>query len=229
MPDITYRGAGSVATAASTSITVAEPTGTNDGDVLLAVIVDRKAEAANSAAPTGWTGVAWAQGGAYGRMQVFVGVKGQDGLTGSSWTFTGLATRVLAQIVGYYNVDTGTCLDVAASARFNNTGGTPEVTGTSGITTVTDGAMVVAVFGTPSAAPTWSGEVVATSPTLTERVDNAYGPLMSFAVADGIKSAAGSTGDSSATMSSSLFNQGILLALRPGGQPPLMMMMGIGT
>jgi len=228
VPDITLRAVGTAATAPTTSVTVSEPSGTADNDVLIAVIVDRAVSAVNSTAPTGWTAVAVAQTGSYGRMQVFMGVKGQNSLTGTSWQWTGLQTRCMGVIVGYYNVDTTTYLDTDVSARANLT--TPTLaTGAASITTATANAMIVAVFTTANGASTWSSES-ASEVSLTERLDSAYSTYMSIAIADGLKATAGTTGSSSATMGTEQSNHGALIALRPGATlPPLSMMMGIGT
>ena len=228
MANITRRAVGTAATSATTSVTVSQPTGTADNDVLIAVIVDRTTSSSNSTPPTGWTAVAVAQTASYGRMQIFMGVKGLNDLTGTFWQFTGLQTRSMGVIVGYYNVDTANYLDTDVSARANLSSPTL-ATGTTGITTATDNAMVIAVFTTSNGASTWSNESTP-NVSVTEIFDNVYTTYISIAIADGLKATAGATGNSSATMGTAQANHGALIALRPGAiVPPLLMMMGVGT
>lgn len=139
---ITRRGVGASGNGTSSVSSLAQPTGTATGDVLLAFIVDH-ATSGNSAAPTGWQYRGGAVGSA-GRLQAFSAVVGANGLSGTSWTFSGLTTRSMGQIVGYYNVDqTGYGgLDVALSARINAAG----TTGAPTISTTTAGAQIIAAF-----------------------------------------------------------------------------------
>ena len=209
---ITRRGVGASGTGTSSISSLAQPTGTATGDVLLAFIVDH-ATSGNSAAPTGWQYRGGAAGSA-GRLQVFSAVVGANGLSGTSWTFSGLTTRSMGQIVGYYNVDqTGYGgLDVAISARINASG----TTGAPTISTTTAGAQIIAAFASLANSATWSGEAVATSPTIAEIIgaDNANSTYCSLALADGLQTSSGPTGASSATMSTNAANGAVLVALR---------------
>ena len=209
---ITLRGVGTKVNGTFSVASLAQPTGSTAGDVLLAFIVDH-ATSGNSAAPGGWQYRGGAAGSA-GRLQIFSAVVGANGLTGTSWTFSGLTTRSMGQIIGYYNVDqTGYGgLDVAISARIN----AASVTGTPGISTATNGAMVVAAFCALAGGNTWSAEACATNPTLGEEADSANSTYCSLTLADGLMATAGPTGDSSATMSgTTVANGGGLVALKP--------------
>jgi hypothetical protein len=210
---ITFRAAGANATG-TTSVTCNRPAGTATNDVLIAFIIDQSTTNAQSTAPTGWQarGYAYTSGR---RFQVFTAVVGKNSLAGTSWSFTGLTSRAQGMIIGYYNADTTGYggLDTTVSVR-NNASGTY---GTSGITTVTDGSMVIAAFGSYVAASTytWASESCATLGSLTERFDNKNSTYCSIAVADKLMTIAGVTGASTATPTSGQNNGGILLALKP--------------
>lgn len=211
---VAYQTASALATG-TTSVTASAPSGTANGNVLLAFIVDH-ATSGSSAAPTGWTN----QGGATasaGRFQVFSCVYGKNSCSGSSWQFTGLTLRSGGVILRFTGVDNGTPIDVAVSARQNSS----SATGTTSITPTSANAMIVAGFGSMANGATWSAHAVATNPgTMTEATDNAYSSYLSISTAWGLQSGAGAaTGASSATMSTTANNAGILVALRPAVVP----------
>jgi hypothetical protein len=207
---MSYKAIGSIANG-TTSVAPSRPSGVVNGDVLLAVITDH-ATTGSSSAPTGWTRLGGAAGSA-GRCQVFGAVVGASGLTGTSWTFSGLTTRAGGYIVAYSyaGATAAAILDTTVSARINASG----TTGATAITTATDGAIVVAIFSALASGSTWSAEACASGPTLTERGDSPNSTFLSIAVADGVLATAGSTGVSSATMGTAGANAAILLALKP--------------
>lgn len=211
---ITLRAAGANATG-TTSVVTSQPTGTQTNDVLIAFIVDHATYNGQSVCPTGWQPRGYTRNSAGRRFQIFSAVKGANGLTGTSWTWSGLTTRSQGVIIGYYNVDTTGygALDTNVSVRDNASG----TYGTTGITTVTNGDMIVAAFGSYVAASTytWANESCATIGTLTERFDNKNSTYCSIAIADKLMATAGATGNSTATPTSGQNNGGILLALKP--------------
>jgi len=207
---ITFRAAGTVASG-TTSVTLAQPAGTATNDVLVALVADL-ATSGTSAAPTGWT----RQGGTAssgGRLQVFTAVVGQGGLTGTSWTFTGLTSHSKGVIGGYIGVDS-TVLDTTVSARSNASG----TTGTTSIIPVSNGNMVVAGFGAPASAGPLSAAKVATNPsgTLADAASDSTGSFIAIQLSYGLQSTAGATGVSSNTEGGSAgANAAFLLALKP--------------
>lgn len=205
---VTFRAAGTAASG-TTSVACSQPSGTASGDLLLAFVVDH-ATSGNSTAPTGWTrrgGVA----GTAGRFQVFSATVGQGGLTGTSWTFSGLTTRALGRIVGYSGADTTTPLDgITPSARLNASG----TVGTTSITPASSGDMIVAAYAAMANGSTWSAESTTSPGGLTERADSANSTYCSLAIADGTQTTAGATGVSTATMATAGTNAAILLAIR---------------
>ena len=211
---ITLRAAGANATG-TTSVTCTQPADTAANDVLVAFIIDRSTTNAQSTAPAGWQGRGYTFTSGR-RFQVFTAVFGKNGLTGASWTFTGLTSRSQGVIIDYYNADTTGYggLDTTVSVR-NNASGTY---GTTGIITASNGAMVIAAFGSYVAANTytWTSESCANL-ALTEEFDNKYSTYSSIAVADQLMTTATAqgTGASTATPTSGQNNGGILLALKP--------------
>jgi hypothetical protein len=203
---LTLRAAGASANG-TTSVTVAQPTGTLDDDILVAFIVDR-ATSGSSAAPTGWT----RQGGAAGtggRFQVFTAVKGRNSLSGTSWAFAGLTTRAQGRMIGYRNGNPFNPLNGTPTASINASG----TTGTTALTTSVNLGMIIAGFASLANGSLWSAEAVASGPTLTERADSANSTFLSLAIADGTQTTAGSTGASSATMATAGANAAILVGL----------------
>jgi hypothetical protein len=150
---ISYQGT-SVATG-TTSASIAKPSNIVNGDCMVCFVCDR-ATSGQAAAPTGWTRVIDASG-ASGRIQVYWGIYGQNGIGQGPWSFTG-TTRILARIVSYRGVHPAP-MDVTPSARYNASG----TYGTTSITPVTNGNWVLAAFAFPINVYTWSAESVATS------------------------------------------------------------------
>ena len=209
---ITFRAVGTNATGSSTSLTMTAPSGAVTNDVLIAFIADHSTTGGQSTAPTGWQGRGYAYSSGK-RFQVFTAVVGANGLTGTSWSFTGLTSRTQGVILDYYNAGTTGygSLDTTVSVRYNNSG----TTGTTSITSTTANDMLIAAFTSSANGCTWSNERCATAGTMTEVFDAAYSSYSSIAIAQLLWSSTGATGVSSATMNTNTTNEGILLALHP--------------
>ena len=201
-------GAGRYGTKANGTTTCAPTLPTNGaGDIIVAFVVDHGTSGSTTLA--NWTnqGSIAASGG---RFQVFTCVV--SGTNCNSPSFASLTTRSECNVVAYAGVNLTTPMDVAATAQSNTVSAN---TGSATITTVTNGAMVIAAYASLSNAATWSAEEVATDPTISEKYDGANSSYCSLDIAEGLKATAGSTGASSATMSAWVANEGILMALRP--------------
>ena len=207
---ITFRAAGTVGTAATTSVSLSQPTGTTTGDLLLAFVIDH-ATSGSSAAPTGWT----SQGGAAGtggRFQVFSAIVGSGGLTGTSWSFTGLTSHVEGCITGWFNTDLNVPMDVTVSGRVNASG----TTGTTSITPVSANNMVVGGFAALAANSTLTSPTTATLGSLSNSaVNSSYSTFSTLSVAYVPQAVAGSTGASSVTMGTAGANAALLLSIKP--------------
>jgi hypothetical protein len=201
---IAYRDT-SVATG-TTSASLSKPTNTVVGDIMIVFKSDR-ATSGTTSPPSGWTR-ALSAAGTSGRGEVFWAIYGAPLVGAGPWSFTG-TTNVLARCVSYSGVNNTTPMDVAGSIRRNASG----VTGTTSITPVTNNNWIIAGFSSIASTNTWTNEAVATSPTLTERIESA-GTLLDTAVADGTQATAGATGVSSGTVTATI-NVCSLIALRP--------------
>ena len=207
---ITFRAAGTVGTAATTSVSLSQPTGTTTGDLLLAFVIDH-ATSGSSAAPTGWTsqGVAAGTGG---RFQVFSAIVGSGGLTGTSWSFTGLTSQVEGCITGWFNTDLNVPMDVTVSGRVNARG----TTGTTSITPVSANNMVVGGFAALATNSNLTSPTTATLGSLSNSaVNSSYSTFSTLSVAYVPQAVAGSTGASSVTMGTAGANAALLLSIKP--------------
>lgn len=195
----------------TTSVTVNAPSGATTGDILVAFIVDKATSGTTgTVAPTGWTFLV-AAAGTGGRIQCFYATVGLNGLSGTSWNWTGLTTTSCGTILGATGGYGPSPINGTSTGRINASG----TTGTTSITPTQNNSLIIAAFASLSNGATWSGEQVATAPTLTEGFDQANGTSQSIAVATGTLATAAATGASSATMSANTANGGILLALSP--------------
>ena len=207
---ITFRAAGTVGTAATTSVSLSQPTGTTTGDLLLAFVIDH-ATSGSGAAPAGWTsqGVAAGTGG---RFQVFSAIVGSGGLTGTSWSFTRLTSPVEGCITGWFNTDLNVPMDVTVSGRVNASG----TTGTTSITPVSANNMVVGGFAALAANSTLTSPTTATLGSLSNSaVNSSYSTFSTLSVAYVPQAVAGSTGASSVTMGTAGANAALLLSIKP--------------
>lgn len=198
--------------ASRTNTTITKPTGTADGDyVILGIITGASGGAGGAPDPTppaGFTLLAGPTLGWDGSFAVELRLYGKIASSeGASWDMTHATASSQGFAVTYNGVDPTTPVDVAGT----DNEGTGSTTTATGVTTASNGAMVVYAAhnwgsGTALTAPT------GTTPTFTERIDT----LLVY-VADGLMTTAGATG--SKTQSNG--NGGgdgwgaILVALRP--------------
>jgi len=180
---------------ASPSLTIAAPTGTQVGDLLVAAIAVQPSDVVIDT-PAGWTAqTATVQPATNSsRQQVFVKFAGAGDLVSHTWTFSGgQHTGAVGGISGYVGVDTTTPIDAF--------GGNVTPSGTThtanSIATLTANTRVVSAHSFTSSR-TWAAPA-----GMTERVDvasltpnNANG--LSMEMADVTQAAAGATGNKTA-------------------------------
>jgi len=218
---VAQRGTATTGTTTNTSLTISKPSGVVAGDVMLVSIAQ---VGNNSVNPTyaGWTAVAGANLGGNPKSRGSVLYKVADGTEGSTFTFTlgSGTTGAVGSMVAFSGVDTSgaTPFDVSPGTILtaNST-----AAGATTITTVSADAAVI-MFGMASnGAPTWSGWTTTSPGALTELYDsqNSSGGQASVGAAWAAKAVAGATGAGAATLSSAQRNGGILIALKPGGNP----------
>ncbi|MGH2477889.1 MAG: Ig-like domain-containing protein, partial [Candidatus Limnocylindrales bacterium] len=207
-----FRGATSAANVTATTLVLPRPAATVAGDVLLANIAARGNPSFSG--PAGWTLVRVDISGSTVRQAVFVHVAG--GSEPASYTFTMTKSESAAGgIVAYSGVDTANPIDVH--------GGQTNASSTSmtapSITTTGPNRLLVAFFGTA----TLTSQIAPAG--MTERFDEAVPSSNKYKVTAGahdeLLAGAGSTGSRVALSANSSINIGQLVALNPGGSPPV--------
>ena len=193
----------------TTSVTVSAPTGFTTGDVLIAVIADYDTSSTQTTAPTGWTGVG-ANGNTGGRVQMFVARYGTNGLTGTSWTWSGLTTRCVGSIAGYSGV-ASTIYNGTPAVRSNSETGTT----TNGLTTTVANSLILAAFLSSHGNYTWSAEQTLMNGALAELAGDYQGTYFDVVWASQLMASAGSTGSTSGTTSNYTYTLGVCIGLTP--------------
>lgn len=204
-------------TTASTSIVVNKPTGTVDGDVLIAHISD-SSQADVISTPSGWTAITSVSGSA-GTSYLFYKVAASEG---ASYTFT--IPAIVSTSLAYATVSTfrnanGLPVDVAVS----NDGGASSGTGISnpGLTPTAfpDGLLVAYLYARGGTTSSFSGYSIANNnPSWTEVYDtnDVHGAAkLAISMAYGNYGVGTATGTFSATISSSSFWASHLVQIRP--------------
>ncbi len=204
---VTYRASASN-NANTNSLSVSRPTGTVDGDVLIAVVAWW---VQTLTPPSGWTQIGstqtWNVGGEDVFMRAYYRVASSEP---ASYTWGLSATNDIAvSIATYYNVDTGSVVD--AQAGQTNASSTAMTAPSVSPTLSTDMLLFLGAAGSDSA-----GSATATPPAgMTERSDATGGTWIKAYIAEQLLSSAGATGTRTATLSTSENNGGILVALTP--------------
>lgn len=197
----------SVATneASGTSVTVNVPSGTVDGDVMIAQISWMSNTVKTVTPPGGWTLLETDVNSAF-EQRTYVRVASSEPAN-YAWTFSG-TVRVEAGIGSFIGVDNTTPIDVS-NGQFNSS--STSVTAPSVTTTVANALLVFCGSG--------NGQGTYTPPSgMTEQWDDntTIGTLdVSFEMAIETLGAAGATGTRVATLSGALGNIGQLIALKP--------------
>lgn len=183
-----------------TTVVINAPATIAEGNVLVASI--RAASAGTqitTTAPDGWVEISQL---ATATLSSSMWRKVATGSEPGTYTFTysAAASGRAGGITQWFGVDTTTPIDVAASQN-SDTSATATATG---ITTVTDGTMLLAHYAT-------GGNVTFTAPSgMTEQWIAGRGSLFT-----GGQATAGASGDKDAALSASSFYIAILAALRP--------------
>ena len=130
----------------STSITVTVPTGVQDGDLLIMVCTQAEDEDGNWNTPSGWTQevVDHPVGGTPPSVpgtSVFSRIAASEPAS-YACTITNTATDLVAKMVAFRSVDTGTPMDATPTTANGGNSANPDP---PSITTVTDGAFVFAI------------------------------------------------------------------------------------
>lgn len=210
--DIAFVASTNTTYTSRTNTTVTKPTGTANGDLVLLGILTGSAggNAPDPTPPAGFTLLTGfpitATDGAFTiETRIYHRIAASEG---ADWTFTHTSASSQGFALTYTGVDATTPIDVNPSTNQ----GTGSTTTATGITTVTNNAMVVYVAhdwgdtANPLTAPT------GTTPTFIERIDTTV-----VYAADGLLATAGATGNKTQTSNSGVSGAwgATLIALRP--------------
>jgi hypothetical protein len=216
---IAQRGTATTGTTTNTSLTIDKPTGVVSGDVMLVSI----AQVGNNSvdpASNGWTVVAGASLSGKPKSRGAVLYRVADGTEEASFAFTlgRRTTGAVGSIVAFSGVDTSgaTPFDVIPEAILAGSGTN---VGATAITTASANAAVIMFGMAANGAPTWSGWTTTSPGALTELYDSQNSSGASVGAAWAAKATAGDTGAGTATLSAAQQNGGILIALKPTGNP----------
>lgn len=205
-PTITFR-ADAHARTTGTTLTVSKPTGTVEGDVMIALLAYYSALTINSA-PAGWTLLTTQTGGTDAGIKVYYKVAGASEPASYAWTISA-GDDFVGIISTFYNVNTTTPIDA-----YGGQGGTTTTTLTApSITTTVANTHLVYLAGFNDANVTGAS---ATAPSGMTETDDYAGTLYSWGyVAGAAQAAAGATGTKAATLATGHQYAAVLLALKP--------------
>ena len=178
-----FRAASTVASGSGTTITVTKPTGTTDGDLLVAVIMS---DNTTPTAPAGWARTSvnnTAIPSSNYELNTYYKIASSEG---ASWSWT-ITSSIYEGFVCAY---TGVHATPAIAASENTSTSNASCTGTS-VTTATQNALIILVGATTS-----SSNIVPPG-TMTERVDSS-GSLSTF-LCDEVQGSVGASGNKTAT------------------------------
>jgi hypothetical protein len=209
-----YRATG-VATLGNTTttVTVNKPAGTISGDVLLALVTNRGANAAPSTVPSGWTLLDSAGSSTGDIMWAGLYYLVAGGSEPADYTWSGFTDSCSGGMIAVSGADTSAPFNVH-TVRYNAAG----ATGTAGVTTTVADTLVVSGYGSyDNNSVTQNSWACTTDPALTHRLESTSsgGNDSAVGAATGTKASAGATGASSYTLSASRSTVGFLLAVAP--------------
>jgi hypothetical protein len=164
-------------------ITINKPTGTVDGDLMVAILCTEGDPTNDCTAPEGWDVVLTETGGTYTRgMKAFSRVASSEG---ANYVFAYTAHRITGVIIRIS--DYATTTPIYAKATSTVTLGTTPVFASSAITpNVSDSLLIMAVFvDSDNGAPDNIGSyaIETSNPSWTERFQSSKGTYGMFAVA----------------------------------------------
>lgn len=208
-----FRGAGG-ASGGVGALTATWPGSQQEDDFALLL---QEVEASQSpTAPSGWTGVSGSplSNGVYShRFHLYAKLVGASE---SSVTVADTGDHQVAQILVFSGVDTTTPIDVTATSN----PGPATALVAPGVTTTSDGAGVVSIFGlgrdaaSTASVTDWANSNLVSITEIADFLSSAGGGG-GFAAAWGIKTTAGATGNTTATQAASAVYTAITVALRP--------------
>lgn len=212
---IAYRSAGVLSYGSRANSTINKPSGTADGDLLIAqFVLERDGSAHSATPPAGWTlldDFTFDAFSAYYRTYLYWKIAGGSEPSSYTWTHTtGLSSGLL---VAYSGVNASTPFDVAYSRADKILDGPGDATAIApSITTVTADTMLLTL------RTSWDGNTVSPTSGWSERVDSTvvYAQDRTQAVAGATGTVSLASGNASARVPWVIWQ----IALRPAGDDP---------
>jgi myo-inositol-hexaphosphate 3-phosphohydrolase len=190
---------------ATSSITIAKPTGTVEGDFLVACVALNGSNVAATGTPAGWSRIAAVTTITNPRVFGYYKVAGSTEPADYTWTLTA-SVQNGGGIARYSGVDSAVPLDVAAKTA----SGTAALSGTvPGVTTMSANAMLVGCMAVNSSK---TNLAISSPGGLAEAWDIGG---KRHELADGLQTLAGPSGDKTWTFNASRAWAGWLAALKP--------------
>lgn len=188
------------------TLVVNKPTGTVEGDLMVAAIAYGAADPGAMTPPADWTPIRETANGTTLFLKTYYKIAGASEPASYTWTSANNVTAKVGAICTYYNID-GTPFDVDSyQANASSTNITAP-----GLTAAEDNELLVFAgainIGTSSTTFTPPGG-------MTERVDVHSTYYCSLEMADAIQASAGASGDKVATAGSAGINIGHLAAFK---------------
>src|SRR4030095_227044 len=201
---IAFRSYAEKTSSTTSNTTIAKPSGTTDGDVLLAAI--SADEAAVIGPPAGWTedassGITWSTSGAR-RIWLYYKVASSEG---ADWQWTHALYGTWGIVGAWSGGDTGTPNDAAATS---NSGGSDTSVIATGLTTATSNAMHVIIWTNQ----TDTGSITTPSGYTDERSGN-----VTFGIFDKIIASPGAVGNQTITSANNDMWAAFSIAIRASG------------
>lgn len=195
--------------ASASTITVTKPTGISNDHIL--IFTSSSLDTITSG-PSGFSTVVTQLSGGSSTIFVNMWYRIVTGAEGADFSITqGTPDRIYGQCTAFSGIDTGTPFDVTAATNVGSTGTSIAV---GGITTATDGAMLLSCFGSD-----FSTGTVTKPATMSLIANHTSGVGKSHGFADETFTTHGATGTRtwSHSSTSGLSMCAVLAALRPGG------------
>jgi hypothetical protein len=216
---VAFRSSATKKYGATVNCTVNKPTGTVDGDLLVAIFSQGNNTPVAVTAPAGW-----ALNNTFTDIVDIAGFKVRNSVytktassEGASWTWTHASSSTECTVLAITGADLGNPISPAPPAGMNVTTAGTQTTTALGVTTPRDSSLVI-FFGQDWAdtvntlvAPTGS------TPTFTERATGATTALQS--IATGVLATAGATGNKTQTNNNNSGGNstggGVLIVIQP--------------
>ncbi len=222
---IAFRAASTVVSAASGSnAIVSKPTGTVDGDIMIAVIFAIKGSSQTPAigtVPSGWTLITSQANTSSTTRTLTAAYYKVAASEGASYTWSGTSSTISVGIVSYSGAARTSPVDgTPTGASIGSSGSLQTLYTVGSMTTTLNNSMVVVVPGALRSAAESFTAPTGTTPTFNERIDGGDSTQTTWVEAsDGILGTAGATGAKTATAANTSYGSVIMFAIKANTAP----------